>query len=300
MEQNSRQGQPRGDNKNAYKNNHTIPAFMLSYWIDPATNNSGVHVYDIAKKKDYASTSRGRKPFSFAITQDLYVHNSKGVRAHALERWLAGLEGPLSAFVRRAHSRQAIVYRDMSEATRTLMGIVALEFRSRYGIHLLMKALQESPSLRIAIGAGNSAPTHQVVLENLIVLVTEMTTRFTPTEMTFSVAPRGASWLMSDRPCFHHAAFDDRFVVLTNKVLLAYRAAQCPRFRYVDVSAEHVEEMNRVIALQARDWLVSDNRVNLQKHAATYSTDEWKQAVSSDGADVIVPKFLRTGWTIND
>src|SRR5262252_7030740 len=70
-----------------YKKNHSVPRFMLEYWVDPSTPHRGIHVHEIATRRTYVSTEQSKKPFSFAITTDLYIHTTNGSRAVGLERW---------------------------------------------------------------------------------------------------------------------------------------------------------------------------------------------------------------------
>jgi hypothetical protein len=131
-----------------YKKNHSVPRFMLEYWVDPSTPHKGIHVYEIATRRTYVSTGQSKKPFSFAITTDLYIHTTNGSRAVGLERWFSGLESSLAVFVRQAHMRESISYTSVQECTKVLMAILGLECRSRYNIGLMQATLESDSILR--------------------------------------------------------------------------------------------------------------------------------------------------------
>jgi hypothetical protein len=131
-----------------YKRNHSIPRFMLEYWVDPSTTHKGIHVHEVATQRTYVSTGQGRKPFSFAITTDLYVlHATNGSRAVNLERWFSGLEDALAVFVRRVHAREPI-YMSGQECMKVLMAVLGLECRSPYNMRHIQAALESNRTLR--------------------------------------------------------------------------------------------------------------------------------------------------------
>jgi Protein of unknown function (DUF4238) len=254
-----------------YKKNHSVPRFMLEYWVDPSTPHKGIHVHEIATRRTYVSAGQSKKPFSFAITTDLYVHTTNDSRAVGLERWFSGLESSLAVFVRQAHMRESISYTSAQECTKVLMAILGLECRSRYNIGLMQATLESDNTLRFLMSGDLRRKPQQVVLENIVNQVHEHVASFTPTEMTFFIAPVGQSWLVSDRPYVNDKRLSVRLVVLTNQILLAYRHSNFPRYQYREANASFLTEVNKQITLQARDWLAADSAAKHSRYISRSS-----------------------------
>ena len=281
-----------------YKKNHTIPKFMLEYWSDKGSAFQGVHVYDINTKRYYISTGIGKKPFSFAITKDLYIHNSYSKRAVGLEKWFSQQENSLSLLIKQAHNKEAIKITSTFALTGILMGLTSLEYRSNYDINKILKAIENNKTLREQISASPLRPPEQLVLENIIHLVTEQHLEFIPTEMVFGFPPNNNNWVISDRPFFNDNNFEYRFVVLTNKLILGYRRSKAFTYNYIDFNEEFHEFFNKLIALNAREWLVAYSEREIKKYSSIYQTDEWKQKVINDKIIFKPIKYLSSGWTI--
>jgi len=274
---------------------------MLDYWVDPSTPHKGVHVHKVKSRRSYVSTGQGKKAFSFAITNDLYIHTAYGNRAVGLERWFNRLEGTLAALVRQVHVKKVpikpiptITY------TKTLMAIISLECRSPYNIQMIKKAIEEDNSLSEIISPAPRRPLEQQILENIVHSVSEQVESLTPTELIFFFAPRSRSWVIGDRPYLKDDRLEYRFVVLTNKVLLMYRRSpDVDKYRYQEVDENFIETMNKMITLQAREWLVADTSAILQKYVDLFDSDEWRASVAADHISLLPVRNLISGWTIN-
>jgi hypothetical protein len=283
-----------------YKRNHTVPRFILEYWVDPATPHQGVHVHEIRRQRSYVSTGLGRKPFSFAICDDLYVNTANGVRAVGVERWFSTLEGSLASLSRMAHARAPIVHATLAARTKTVMAILGMECRSPYNLAKIRERLDQDIDLRTFLDPDSPVPAEQQVLENLVAQVSELLSYFTPIQMTFLVAPEARSWITCDRPYFHREGIDERFLVLTNKIMLVYgRAEQEDEFQYVDASPDFFEFMNHRISLEARHWLVADSREALDQYVPVFKTDEWRETAAADHIAFLPVRHLRSGWRVN-
>ena len=283
------------------KRNHFIPRFMIDYWVDSSTRHHGVHVYEVTKRRSYPSTGNKPKPFSFAISRDLYVHSASGDRAVGLERWFTSLESPLASLVRQAHERRdPITYSSPKDSTLALMAFLGLECRSRYNLSKIQATLDSDEALRKVLDPDSAAPAEQQVLENIVHQVSDRVSDFTPTEMVFMVAPGASSWLLCDRPHFHDPGFEHRFIVLTNKVMLAYKRSDVvAKYMYADAMPEFVDTMNERFAMQARDWLVAATADQLALHQTTFDSDEWKAAVAADRVVYEPIRNLKSGWRIS-
>jgi hypothetical protein len=283
-----------------YKKNHGVPRFMLEYWVDPSTSHKGVHVHEVKSRRSYVSTGEGKKAFSFAITNDLYIHTGYGNRAVGLERWFSRLEDALAALVHQVHVKKEPIEYTSFTYTKTLMAIISLECRSPYNIQKIQKAIEEDKSLREIISPDPSHPLEQQILENIVHLVSEQVESLTPTEMIFFLAPRSRSWVIGDRPYLTDDRLEYRFVVLTNKVLLGYRRSPDEdKYQYQEVKENFIENINRMITLQAREWLVADTSAILQKYVTLFDSDEWRTSVAADHISLLPVRNLTSGWTIN-
>ncbi len=283
------------------RKNHFIPKSVLKYWIDPETPHQGIHVYDIAKKRVYVSTGAGSTPFSFAIGRDLYVHTATGTRAVGLEKWFSGLESSLASLSRQAHDRvDEIKLGVLANWTKALMAVVSLECRSPYVIRKMEKALQDNPSLREIISPDATRPVQQQVLENIIHQVSERVAAVTPVALTFLHAPEGKSWVVSDRPYFNDGRLPQRFVVLTNKVLLVYeRGSSAFMYQHQTATVDFNATINHQLAVHAREWLAADSRSLLDEYVPVIGSEEWLESVASETIDVDPVRYLTSSWTID-
>lgn len=283
------------------KRNHFIPRFMIDYWIDPSAPHRAVHVYDVSSRRSYLSTGKKPRPFSFAICNDLYVHSACGDRAVGLEKWFSGLEGALASLVRQAHQRvDPITYSSSKEPTLGLMALIGLECRSRYNLKKVQAILDANETLRTVLDPDSAAPAEQQVLENIVHQVSDHVSDFSPTEMVFMVAPGESSWLLCDRPYFHHPGLDYRFIVLTSKIMLAYkRSSDVAKYKYIDALPEFFDTMNERIAMQARDWLVAASSEQLKRYERTFDSQEWTASVTGDKIVCEPIRNLSTGWRIS-
>ena len=282
-----------------YRRNHTIPRFMLRYWVDKALPYEAIHVYDIRKQRQYVSSGKGKKGFSFAIENDLYVHTASGDRAVGLEKWFAGLEGALSRFARQVHERREPIEFEAQGATQTMMAAIGLAWRSAYNLRKIKAAIEAGPDLIAEVSRSAEDPA-KTILENVVHAVTENVGRVSPSEMTIILAPDEGSWLLSDRPSFIEPKTGMSYVVLTNRVVLGYRRSPGElRYRYLDASTESYTTLNKMIALQARDWLVAVDAQQLSGAVSVFQTKEWAQYCATDRVVLEPLRLLRRGWSIN-
>lgn len=282
-----------------YKQNHSVPRFILEYWVDQSTLHKGVHVYEVKSQRSYISTGQGKKPFSFAITKDLYVHTANDIRAVGLEKWFSDQENSLASLVRQVHNRQWLAECAPKDFTKIIMAIIGLECRSSYNIAKIQEVIEKDSFVRKTISASPTRPPEQLVLENIVHWVTEQLASAVPSEMVFYFAPDDLSLVIGDRPYFNYSDIKSRFVVLTNKVLLGYQRSNKFRYKYIDAEKDFIEMVNQQVTLNAREWLVSDNPEVLKKYAALFQSDDWKQSISSERVTWSPVQYLVSGWTID-
>jgi Protein of unknown function (DUF4238) len=281
-----------------YQRNHTIPRSILEFWVDPL--RKGVHVHDIRNKRSYVSGGHGSSRFSFAFVNDLHIPVENGRRLVGLEKWFGELEASLVHFARQAHAKKVpIVFNRNVDVTKTVMALLGIECRSRYNIEMIQRALEKNEALRHLLSGSDTSTAKKTTLENLIQLVTEQVEYVTPPEFFIFHAPKGKSWLISDRPFFKfNIGF--RAVVLTNKVIVAYRRSEDDALKhaYFDVDDDKVDDFNKEIALNARDWIVAENSELLADYATVTKTDEWEQRKAEDHIASLPIKFSTSGFAI--
>lgn len=281
------------------KKNHYIPRFILNYWKIEGDKYPGAHTYEISKDRKVFSSAKGRSAYSFATVNDLYVPFIGSGRNTNMEKWFSGLESPLASFVRQVHSKvDPIQFKSHNDLTKFQMGIEGLNYRSRYMIERIKEVVESSPEIKSYISANPERSTDQVTLENIVHLVTEMALRFTPMELKIIVSEREKSFITCDRPSFIQESFDHRFVVLTNKVMLAYKKSTVGfQYRYEAAKDGFIDEMNSQIAYEARDWIVADSEELLEKYIRVVKSDEWKKRASSDKIEFIPIERLTSGYS---
>ena len=282
-----------------YKRNHTVPVFLLKYWVDEATQYKGVHVFDLVRDKIIVSTSQGKRPFSFAINEDIYVHDGYTTRSVGLEKWFSGQEAELSNLANKVHNRMPILIKTTFQMTKIMMALTSLEYRSNYSISLITKKIESEKDLRCKISANPERAIKQIVLENLVHLITEQSMEYMPAVMLFMHSPPNCDWVISDRPYFNDESLEFRLIVLTNKVLVAYSRSADFSYRHIDVSIEDFEFFNKYLALNAREWLVVKDKTELGKYRKLYKTTEWANLKSHDTVVYKDINRLTSGWTID-
>lgn len=283
----------------SYRHNHYVPRFMIQYWEKPNRGVPGVFVHLLPEDRSAFQRTTRRRPYPFAIVEDLYVPLVDGRRATSMEaRWLNNQETALSELVRLAHQRSDRLARNVAEYTKISMALFALEQRSRFNLEYLRRAVDDRREFREYISASPEREPHRLVLENLIHLVTEMHTRHWPLTLAF-VHSGKASFILTDRPGFADQGMPERVMVLTNKVAVVYqRSISQPMFEHVDATREFVDTINRMLAIKARDWIVADDPSVLDRWVQVSRSAEAEKYRRSERIERVEPVFLPTGLSI--
>lgn len=282
-----------------YKHNHYVPSFMLKYWEQRQGNRLGVWTFPTVTDCVTFERSAGRKPFPFAIAEDLYVPVIEGRRAKALEAgWLNSLETALAHVVRLAHSRTPLGPMDQERFLRFALGLFSLEQRSRYVITTLKDEIAADPILRAQITASPERRTLQLVLENIVHVTTHLANTHMPLKCAFLHAGT-SDFVIADRPGFNDPRLSQRVMVLTNKIAVLYEKGQDkPAYLYKDAQAEMVETINRVVALGARDWIVAMTRDEAVRYGRINLSPEGERHRGSESTVRIDRPALLAGVTI--
>jgi hypothetical protein len=282
-----------------YRRNHTLPESMLRCWVVPGMSDA--LAYKIADKCKRRWRSHGRRGFGFAIEEDLYIPELEGERATTMERWFKAQEDALLKLTRTLRTGTD-PYRRLSESELdlALMCILGFEHRSLYNLNLVRGLIERDPKVRTAVTANPERDAKRLTLEAAIMAITEMTHRLAPMEMIPLECTSG-SWILCDRPYIVSEELDHRFVVLTNKMMLAYRRSpdgigRCkPRKA---VPRDFQTHIIRMLALNARSWLLADTEAELDTAIAVVESDEWRKQLAQDAPRLMRPVFLMSGWSI--
>ena len=284
-----------------HHHNHFVPQMLLRHWLVEQDGFRGVHVHVVKEgvSRFERVGKRARKPYRFAAVPDLYVPVVEGERATSLEAgWLQGQERLLASVIGQAERRGRMTFQRARDVTVFKMALFCLEHRSPSEIHRLEAFLESHPDLRERVTANPERSTRQIVLENLIHIVTEMANRHPFLRVTF-LHSTGPTFVIGDRPYFR-ADDDGGFVVLTRKLAVNYLPSpdHQDEFNHRDIPPALVDHFNGLVARQAREWLVADSPERLQEYASVFSTDEWKRAWEESRIDMLRPLALSTGWSI--
>ncbi len=282
-----------------HRRNHYVPRFMIQYWEKLNGGVRGVFVHLLAEDRSCFERTTKRRPYPFAVAEDLYVPLIDGRRAISMEaRWLNEQETALSELVRLAHQRSDRLARDIAGYTRISMALFALEQRSRFNLEHLRRAVEDRPDLCGYISASPEREPHRLVLENLIHLAMEMHTRHWPLTLTF-VHAGNANFILTDRPGVTDPGMAERVMVLTNKVAVVYRKALGqPSFEHIDATEEFVDTVKRMLAIKARDWIVADDLSLLNRWAQVSRSAEAENYRRSERIGRVEPLLLPSGFSI--
>jgi len=280
------------------RRNHYVPQFMLKHWATQGPKYLGVHCYSIRESRTTFENAKGSGAFSFASGNDLYVPEIEGERATAMEKWFSGLEDTLAVLVKQARAKtDQIRLRKAIDSTKISMALAGLECRSRYDICLMEEAITKTPALREVISNNPERGVRRLVLENIINGVTERAGRLGPIELSFLHTKR--RFICSDRPFFNSPDISHRFVILTDTCMVAYAPSESQfRYQHVDATDGFVDEVNKQIAMNARDWLIASDLKQLDQYISVVQSDDWKSRRASDKVELMDIQALTSGWSI--
>lgn len=256
------------------KNNHYIPKCLLKRW---KTNNGkfdGVHVLDLQSKSIDFSASNGKKGFSFASIDNLYVLTKDNDRLVNLENWFDGLENSLSTFIDKVERKDKELFKNLGHLNKLIMSLVAFEFRSRYNFEIGLEYLNKNKEIKDKFIGKDS---FQIILENVVNGTTYLSNQIFPVELT--VWESDKPLLLSDRPLLFKIVDDYSFFPLTpNKLLSFKKTTNESTINFQKATVDFVDKFNDMITESARDWIVSVQKQDLELIS---QTKEFKQPVDS-------------------
>jgi hypothetical protein len=140
-----------------HRHNHYVPLHMIKRWEREHNGVKGVFVYLRAENQKKFWRRNKRKPYNFAVSDDLYVPSIHGDRNVAMEAgWLNEMETTLARLVAQVSTgHNELVIRNNEELAKLSMALFSLEHRSRFDLEIIKRAIEDDPSLREIIISAN-------------------------------------------------------------------------------------------------------------------------------------------------
>lgn len=275
------------------KRNHYIPVFMLKHWLASHGSSQALHYYEIAKKQK--ATCGKNNGFKFAARNDLYVPKIGGARDVKMEEWFGRCESALASLVRHAATGGTEFSVSREDASYLQKAIHGLRLRSRHDLEMIREAVAKEQVPRELISASPERDIDRLVLENMRNTIDEQSLAHNPLSMQFLRSKTG-SFILSDRPWIEDPRIGN-YIILTNRVALRYEKSGRGQleYSYHDAPDDIRQDLNKLVALQARDWLVADNAPELDQHIDIVCSPEWEAHREQDHITGIVPTHLRGG-----
>lgn len=272
-----------------YKNNHTIPGFLLQQWESYALGRYGVYQYDLGHKKINFASSRKKGRFSFASKNYFYVPLVKNERQTVVEKWLSDMEGLLSTVVKKLNEgTEDLLVRDRDEADKLLMGLFSLRHRTESAINSIRKFIEDHPEVKLQMNVSEDRDIHLIVLENMIHATRENAIDYRNYKITVFRSD-SEQFIIGDQPFLGDVMNNgSHFVVLSPKFCISIQKnPENAYFSYMDTTPEILNLFNRSVAGHARKWIVAKDRLFLEKYLPT--ADEPKQ---DDTPLLEIPKYI--------
>lgn len=243
------------------KNNHYIPKCLLKRWLTNNGRNNGVHVLDIPSKSIDYSSSNGRKAYSFASINNLYVLTKEDERLSNLENWFDGLENSLSLFIDKVSRKESDLFKHIGHMNKLIMSLASFKFRSRYLFEKGIQYLEQNPEIK---NEFNGKSSFQIILENVVNGTTDLANQLFPVE--FIVLESKVPILLCDRPLLFNLVDGYSFIALSPNQVLAFKKIKGESIiRYDSLDEKLSKSLNAITIDRARDWIVSFDKKELEQ-----------------------------------
>lgn len=279
-----------------YKKNHYIPKVILKNWVVAGPTYEGVHVFEIDSKKFSFSASKGSSGFSFAIVNDLYVPILEGERIVDAEKWLSGLEGSIGKTLPMLLAGTDVRYDSQLEAVKFVMGLLSLQYRSEYALNRFRETVAIDPDAQKFLGLHSNRTVDQIVVENIVNSVDEFLREMAPVKMRI-FQPTSGEFIITDRPVIDEDYVGERIVVVAPKTAIALSKGTQPfAYQYIPINEEFTQQINDLIATQARSWIASGSEALVKKYSAVVGSEKWTKMRDSEKVRLLSFKQLSQGW----
>lgn len=261
-----------------YSQNHFIPRFILKKWASGSPE--GVFVYEILTESK--SFSPIAEDFPFAKISELYIPIINRVRHTNFEVWLNRQETALANFIKTLSVAETkTVTRTTREYIMAVSAIVSMKQRSRHDLDKISDLLQETPEVRRLVSVDPTRGFKQIALENIVNATLELTQRITPADISV-YRSTNSNFILCDRPVLR---LDEFFMFAVDKstlLVMSKAEAQDPVINYFTAENDFVNDINRQLVMNARDWIVADTEVLLEKHIQIACSPDWKESLQKE------------------
>ncbi len=269
------------------QNNHYIPKCLIKRWKTSNNKNDGVYVLDLKSKTIDFNKSTGRKAFSFASVNDLYILTEDNDRNINLENWFDGLENSLSLFIDKVNRKETNLFKNIGHLNKLIMCLVSFEFRSRYFFEKSLEYLDDNEELRKEF---NDKSSIQIILENVVNGTTDYTNHFFPVE--FIIWESSVSILLCDRPLLFEIIDGVSFFPLTPKLLLSFKkTTDKTTINYQIADDVLISRFNQMIIEKARDWIVSNEKDKLEYIKNHNNFDQFDDEISINRLKTLIKGY---------
>lgn len=239
---------------------------MIKRWEQTSCGKQGVWLYTCADNCRRFYERRRRPPYAFAIIEDMYVPLINGSRDTRLEsRWLNERETVLArATDQLCQGETESVFPGEREINLFVEGLCALECRSPFNLEIIQGTLV----------------TKNRTLGNMVAYIKQQTAQLTPPKLFFSHAPRGSTYILTDRPVIDSNMGVYHAVLASNLAVTFFRDTGTATHR--NVSAQDVKDLNKLLAWHARDWIVACDEQGVNRWATVHRSGDGEEYRASE------------------
>jgi hypothetical protein len=256
------------------KHNHFLPRLILKNWITSNGKRDGVNVYDVNKNRIYISEPYGKRGFSFAIEDNLYVANIDGVRRVDVEYWFSDLENVLDQVINKLkNDSNTSLFKYREEMDRFVLSIVSIQHRTKIAINKNLELINKKPKIKKLLYEYDAKSDEQLILENIINASKASAAEFSNFELII-VKSKAESIIFGDNPYLQNVVNGFDFVPLTNRIYIGIRKTTRKSFyNYMIANDELLENFNTLIASNSHEWIISDSVQQLEKYSKFMNKD---------------------------
>lgn len=259
--------------------------------------------YDLKRWRIYQASSQDKRPFNFAVWNNLYIVNLRDRRATDVETWFGDAEGALSKFV---DGLDAEANRRMTpeEAIPLLYGIVALNYRSGYLMSRMEQELRADPTIaeRAGLSWSSDEEARRLIVQNCINVIRFHAESLMPPR--FEIVRRfPVTLLLCDQPTrdgSEHPTQGEVYLPLEPNTMLCVRRDRAPNVAIVEATpdAEALgNSFNSYVVDRARRWIVASSQEELVQIQRELTPERLAGNIAGDTVSV-TPTRLGQDWLV--
>lgn len=257
-----------------FKRNHYIPKVLLKNWIVNNEGRLGVHVFETAKYKSHFSTSNGRKPFSFAISNDLYIPKVNDIRYVGLEKYFSNLEDTFGRATKILLSNDNVpLFTSSNEISIFLRALLAFRHRTKHVIESNQIFLENNLNERNLILRGRAVDQKILLIENIVNAINHEAAEYNHIEFVIS-KPDSGCYILGDMPILTKVVDNFSFIPIAKRSLLAFRPSEVgSTYKRINGGIDLVNSINEAIAASAKKWIIAESTEQLAMYKDLVNTN---------------------------